>query len=431
MNHDDSTRSEPEGLSRRALLGTVGAGSLAATGSLASLAEANPSRGPHEDGNANPNRSADAGPRTSAVEPRGDSVTVPVSSETTFLARATGGDSRLGGLDGTEWYVDGEFRATDVLDGRSATDEFRWSFAEPGDHVVEVLAYDRKRHYSAPTIWQVTAGGTGFRDRGLYIWAEAAEVVADPAAADRLFARSDSELRTLFLSWGAIGDTSPDDRAAFLRAAHERGLAVHALLGALGTAGIETARRVVAGVLAHNAGRPDAERFDGIHLDVEPRGETAGPFLAAYERALGAIPGIEAGGESLVSQELELSAAVSWWWALADQAPERTRRIVDHDALAYVVVMAYGGTMPEIERRLSRVLGETSAPYALAVETTVRPRRVADGSDRTTESLGGGLPDVDRIAAAIERRPPSPGYLGVAIHHYRRGRSSPGPTRSP
>jgi hypothetical protein len=95
-------------------------------------------------------------------------------------------------------------------------------------------------------------------------------------------------------------------------------------------------------------------------------------------------------------------------------APERTRRLVEHDALEYVVVMAHGDTMPEIRRRLARVVKDTGALYALAVE----PRTATGGAGIPMHSATGGLSNTEQTAAAIERNPPSPGYLGVALHHY-------------
>ena len=95
-------------------------------------------------------------------------------------------------------------------------------------------------------------------------------------------------------------------------------------------------------------------------------------------------------------------------------APERTRRIVEHDALEYVVVMTHGDTMPEIRRRLARVVKDTGALYALAVE----PRTAADSAGIPARSVTGRLPKVERTVAAVERDLPSPGYLGAALHHY-------------
>ena len=383
-------------LSRRALLGVVGFGSVASAGALASLIAG-----------ANGN----GVPEVTIAEPSRSAITVPIGSETAFVARATGADR---GLAGTEWYVDGEFVAAGTLRGMSDTDALSWSFDDGGTHIVDVLAYDVRRDYSEPATWTVAAETATFRNRALYVWEEAARLVTDAAAADRLFDWGGDGLGTLFLSWGAIDDISPEALASFLRAAHERNILVCALVGTLGIEGIDAARRVSSSVVAYNAGRPDAERFDGIHLDVEPRRNTPGPFLDAYEGALADVPEIAAAGESVASQGLSLSAAVGWWWALADRAPERTRRIVEHDALEYVVVMAYGDTTPEIRRYLSMVVADTSALYVLAVE----PRTVADSARIPARSETERLPKVERTVAAVERDPPSPGYLGVALHHY-------------
>lgn len=75
--------------------------------------------------------------------------------------------------------------------------------------------------------------------------------------------------------------------------------------------------------------------------------------------------------------------------------------------------MAYGDTIPEIRRRLSRVVEGTNGLYVLAVE----PRTAGGGAGIPPRSVMEGLSRIDRTAAAIERDPPSPGYLGGAIHH--------------
>lgn len=114
----------PDRLSRRALLCVLGSGSVAIAGSLAS-----PIAGPN----------ANEAPRATAVDPSHSVVTVPIGGETAFVARATDGERNLTGM---EWYVDGEFHTAGALGGASATDALTWSFAEPGTHVVEALAYD-------------------------------------------------------------------------------------------------------------------------------------------------------------------------------------------------------------------------------------------------------------------------------------------------
>ena len=383
-------------LSRRALLGVVGFGSVTIAGVLAPLIAG-----------ANGNET----PEATIAEPSRSAITAPIGSETAFVARATDADRDLAGA---EWYVDGEFVTAGALRGTSDTDALTWSFDDAGKHVVEALAYDAQRRYSEPATWTITAERAMFQNRAMYVWEEAARLVTDAAAADRLFEWGENGPETLFLSWGAIVDISPEALASFLRAAHEHDILVCGLVGAFDTEGIDAARRVSAAIVAYNAGRPDAERFDGIHLDVEPDRNAPGPFLDAYHAALADAPEIGAAGESVASQELSLSAAVGWWWASADRAPERTRRLVEHDALDYVVVMAYGDTTPEIRRYLSMVVADTSALYVLAVE----PRTVADSARIPARSETGRLPKVERTVAAVERNPPSPGYLGAALHHY-------------
>ena len=383
-------------LSRRTLLGVVGFGSVAIAGVLAPLIAG-----------ANRNET----PEATIAEPSRSAITAPIGSETAFVARATDADRDLAGA---EWYVDGEFVTAGALRGTSDTDALTWSFDDAGKHVVEALAYDAQRRYSEPATWTITAERAMFQNRAMYVWEEAARLVTDAAAADRLFEWGENGPETLFLSWGAIVNISPEALASFLRAAHEHDILVCGLVGAFDTEGIDAARRVSAAIVAYNAGRPDAERFDGIHLDVEPDRNAPGPFLDAYHAALADAPEIGAAGESVASQGLSLSAAVGWWWASADRAPERTRRLVEHDALDYVVVMAYGDTTPEIRRYLSMVVADTSALYALAVE----PRTAADSAGIPARSVTGRLPKVERTVAAVERDLPSPGYLGAALHHY-------------
>lgn len=58
--------------------------------------------------------------------------------------------------------------------------------------------------------------------------------------------------------------------------------------------------------------------------------------------------------------------------------------------------------------------GERRVPYVLAVE----PRSVGGDAEGSLRAAPRGVPGADRVGAEIERQPPSPGYLGAAIHHY-------------
>ena len=76
--------------------------------------------------------------------------------------------------------------------------------------------------------------------------------------------------------------------------------------------------------------------------------------------------------------------------------------------------MTHGDTTPEIRRRLARVVDDTGTLYVLAVE----PRTATGGAGIPMHSATEGLSNTEQTAAAIERNPPSPGYLGAALHHY-------------
>ena len=76
--------------------------------------------------------------------------------------------------------------------------------------------------------------------------------------------------------------------------------------------------------------------------------------------------------------------------------------------------MAYGDTMPEIRRRLARVVNDTGTLYVLAIQ----PYIATGDAGIPMHSATGGLSNTEQTAAAIERNPPSPGYLGAALHHY-------------
>jgi hypothetical protein len=87
-------------------------------------------------------------------------------------------------------------------------------------------------------------------------------------------------------------------------------------------------------------------------------------------------------------------------------APERTRRLVEHDALEYVVVMAHGDTMPEIRRRLARVVKDTGTLYALAIQ----PYIATDGAG-ITHALRYGRTIEHRTDSRRDRTKPALAWL--------------------
>ena len=262
---------------------------------------------------------------------------------------------------------------------------------------------------------ELSSAVEGFRSRAVYVWGYAGVLATDDAAATRFFERTEElGIETVFLSWGASTAVSAQERAGFVADAHANGLQVHALVGTAGSDAVTNAAATIPDILTYNENRSTSERFDGVHLDVEPGTADLGTFLGEYRTLLDGIrTEIQAdGGATIDSQALALSAAIGWWWP--NSHPTETEQLVDAPALDYVVVMAYWDTEREVRDRLSNVVSRTETPYVLAAET----QEFTDGGDERVTFYEEGPVATNRTLQNVSETPPSPGHIGGAFHFY-------------
>lgn len=354
--------------------------------------------------------------RAVAAEPVTHSAALVVGNGTETYTVA--GELPDGELHVATWYVDGDYRGASPLDGSSDTASFS-PVLEDGPHTVTAYVRDESRDRTDRVRWNVTVvsnrTATPTRDdRALYVWSAAEPIVSDEPARNRFFERVESaNVSTVYLSWGASRDATRSDLAVFLRAAHDRGLSVHALVSAGRTETVAGVEGPVERVLAYNDGRPDAARFDGLHLNVEPQGrESLGPFLDEYRALLtDADTSWSANGTTLDSQGLPLSIAVSPWWA--EVAPSDTQALLDRESVDSISIMAYSDSMLEVDRRTESVTSlDTDVPYRVAVETDE-----LDNSDVTFYEEG--FPAATRALEAVGRpRADDPRFRGATLHAY-------------
>lgn len=254
--------------------------------------------------------------------------------------------------------------------------------------------------------------------RAVYIWGYTPILALNAAARGRFFERANQfGIKTVYLSWGALRTVSESNQRSIIKAMHETGLEVHALTGTYGPEGIDAARRAVTGIVEYNTQNGDADRFDGIHLNVEFASDGLRNSLETYEQFLNELPEVGA-EETVASQELTVSATVAWWWALPEYTPSLTRMIAAHPSLDYSVIMAYWDTSEEVRHRLATVVSELDAPYILAIETQEFTGTTANNRVTTYEE---GWSQVEEIESTIAANPPGNGYLGTALHHYMNG----------
>lgn len=258
-----------------------------------------------------------------------------------------------------------------------------------------------------------TAAAQGTRgaadERALYVWGHAPVLATDGAARERFIERTDRfGIDTVYLSWGALRTAPPAAIGGLSEAAHAAGLAVHAMTGAYGLGATDIAREVVGEVRAHNDEHESDAGFDGIHLNLECAPGDLRPFLETYLALLDDLP--------TLAPDLEASATVAWWWALANYEPALARAVAAHPALDYSVVMAYWDEPEEVRRRLASVVEGLDAPHLLAIETQEFP-----GGASWVTTYEEGWSGLRAIEDAIVADPPGDGHGGIAIHYYASG----------
>ena len=336
----------------------------------------------------------------------------------TVTLSADGATHPDGTVESYLWDVDGDGQFEKDSGG---TPTIEWTPQSRGEREITVKTVDSDGDSDTASlevqVRQKQASAPQFQNRAVYVWGYADDLARNAAARERFLDRADEQnLNTVFLSWGALSTASPERRATLLRALNESGIQPHAMVGAAGPNAIQTTRDTIPEVLAYNANRPEAEQFDGLHLDAEPGEAELRPFLDDYQTLLSEVEtGISGDGETVRSQELAVSSAVGWWWDQSDQAPEATDELVESSALDYVVVMAFHDEVSEVRDRTAAITDETDTPYVVAVETqefarngtTERVSFYEEGPEATTDAL-----------SAIADDPPREGHRGGALHYY-------------
>ena len=280
-----------------------------------------------------------------------------------------------GNIDHYEWdlNIDSEFEK------QTNDPSLSVSFDEIADNwIVKVRVVDEDgREETESRTLTITPDTPGFQNRAVYVWDYADNLATNTAAQKRFLRRAEKQnLNTVFLSWGSLSNVSPEERAALLRALNDSGMKTNVLIGPNGSNAIKNTRKTIPEVLSYNANRPGAEQFDGIHLDAEPGEADLKPFLSEYQTLLSDVEtGISVDGETVQSQDLAVSAAISWWWDQSDEAPQATDKLVESTALDYVVVMAYYDEPSVVRQRTKSITDETDTPYVVAVETQEFLRR--------------------------------------------------------
>lgn len=350
-------------------------------------------------------------------------LVVAPGTEVTFTVAASDPEGTLGGV---EWYVD-EFRGERSLSGAEDTGTWTQTFESPGVHYVEAAVFDDRRTYTdSPARWTVTVlDSTATRGtlqtstidvptRAVYVWAGSAERLAtDDDAAARFFGRLDEAgINTVYLDAYVIEDAPREEVAAFLRAAHDRGLHVNALVGAIGVEGVDEAERLTTIVVAYNADETTAT-FDGLRYDVEPGTDDVSKVLVDYVAYLDRIHSVEAAGESVRSQGLPIGIDVGPGWIA--RAPGISDQLITHPQVDYLVVQAYHEEPARVRSSLSAVVTKTDKPYVLGVETEELPGTAADANITLYEQGPDATTDLIRTVGSD---PPSSDYHGIAVHFY-------------
>ena len=254
------------------------------------------------------------------------------------------------------------------------------------------------------------------RDRAMWIYQRPYDVVRDPAERDAVLPFSEGHgIKEFFLyvsfRCSPSGDTcsleESDERdlRLLLRAAHENGIGVQALYDdarlAL-TANHNRARAIVQAVLRFNNGGEAEERFDGIHLDVEPhvldeyRADKIGTIRQFLDMNAAVV-------EELVGRNLQYGVdAVEFWYPYWDERGrfvDRPELLMDYgDSTNYptmhlmnlvkaVTIMSYHRN-PDITIRKTRYAMEYAARPEVGAAVSIG---VQTSPDRPpAETFGGG-----------------------------------------
>jgi hypothetical protein len=142
-------------------------------------------------------------------------------------------------------------------------------------------------------------------EQALYVWGEADTILGSSSEADLLiqFAK-DREINTFFFYTSESRlSNNPEQFRNFIAKAHSNDLHVHALNGnATWTTNHQTPTNYVNGILNYNSDSQNNEKFEGIHLDVEPYG------LNSWEKGLTLVQSPV--NSNLATQYLQLLSSI-------------------------------------------------------------------------------------------------------------------------
>lgn len=276
------------------------------------------------------------------------------------------------------------------------------------------------------------------------MWVWNVQHLATDAARDRLIAFCRAhDVASLYVSAYQFAPLQAQQYRAFLRQAHHEGIAVHALAGdprwAMSRYHSLPMAWVQQVVAFNDEGSPE-ERFDGVHTDIEPYllsrtwmehpAQLLGGLLDLHAKMAGQLQEEYAHGSARASRRggyrpLRLGADVPFWF---DDDPtyriEWQGRVLppSHhllDIADYLTVMAYRnyaeGTegVIELSRRELEYAGRVGKYVMIGQETQADlfPTYLTYGGTSAAYLQS----ELAKIAAAFQA---SPGYGGIAIHHY-------------
>lgn len=273
--------------------------------------------------------------------------------------------------------------------------------------------------------------------RALWVWeADARALLRDPATADEALAFAHRQgVGTFYLYAGAYedGDPLPAEAPAWhalLRRLHAGGLRVQALLGSapLRTEGWVLPERqgealaALREVLDYNAAAARAERFDGVHLDIEPH--QLPEWDHERERLLAGLLDLGQSLQALRAQRrarLPLAADLPFWldgveleWrGVRASAAAHAIRLFDSVTLMDYRNHAAGGdgivahALPNLA-----LAARAGRPMVIGVETgEALPDKLTFRGLRR-EDLERELADAERALRGQRA------FAGFAIHHY-------------
>lgn len=281
-------------------------------------------------------------------------------------------------------------------------------------------------------------------DRGMWIWSSAGTVVRDAGAQDAFMKflhaphkNTSARINHVFLAGDTFNFSSTREVTkirAFLKRAHKNNISVEFLTGNPKWARTDQMKNVdmrVDKVIAFNAGASvDSERFDGMHLDIEPyllsewktgalgadgyNDELEKNYLDILKKTRAKI--------NASGQDITLSVDIPTWFSA--KASEIWIPLTSTDTpVSYLTIMNYfdseknflygygganksGGIGPNLAASRSNI------PLMFGAETKT------DVEASVTFGLKGRVVMESAFTSAQAKFGESPSFGGVAVHHY-------------